>query len=73
MARLNFTKKHLSQNSKDWSKTFWSDEQKYLLFGNDGKCNLRRPNRQKFDPKYQLDTNSKAWWRKLHGVGLLQL
>ena len=55
-ARLAFAKKHISWTSKEWSKILWSDESKYLLFGNDGVTYVRRPNGEKFNPKYQLPT-----------------
>ena len=55
-ARLEFAKKHLLWTPKEWSKVLWSDESKYLLFGNDGVNYVRRPNGEKFNIKYQLPT-----------------
>lgn len=56
MARLHFAKTHQHWTSKEWSKVLWSDESKFLLFGSDGIKYVRRPDGQRFNPRYQLPT-----------------
>lgn len=55
-ARLDWAKSHLSWTTKDWEKVFFSDESKFDLFGSDGIQYVRRPEGQRFNPKYQLAT-----------------
>lgn len=55
-ARLKFAKDHLNWTSKEWSKVLWSDESKFMVFESDGIKYVRRPEGQRFNPKYQLPT-----------------
>ena len=55
-ARLGFAKKHITWTKEQWAKVLWSDESKYLLFGNDGTKYVRRPDGERFNPKYLLPT-----------------
>lgn len=56
LARVEFAKKHLKWTVQDWSKVLWSDESKFMMFGNDAPQFVRRPPCQRFHPKYQLPT-----------------
>lgn len=56
LARVAFAKKHLHWTSADWKKVLFSDESSFLLFGSDGITYVRRPESERFNPRYQLCT-----------------
>lgn len=55
-ARIEFAKKYLKWEAKDWSKVLFSDESKFMVFESDGIKYVRRPKGARYDPKYQLPT-----------------
>ena len=66
LARVAFAKKHLHWTSSDWKKVLFSDESSFLLFGSDGITYVRRPEGERFNPRYQLCTVK-------HGGGKLMM
>ena len=46
----------MSWTVKDWSKIFFSDESKFMLFSSDGIRYIRCPVGDRLNPKYQLPT-----------------
>lgn len=58
--RVKFAKEHLSwdgdEGFKKWKNILFSDESKFMLFGNDGKNFVRRPKNQAFNPLYTKKT-----------------
>lgn len=55
-ARLGFARKYERFTVADWSKVVFSDESKFVLFGNPGSQYVRRPKGSRFDKKYQQPT-----------------
>lgn len=51
-ARLVFAKNHASWSSQKWKTVLFSDESKFNLRGSDGTNTIRRPPRQRYNPKY---------------------
>lgn len=56
LARVAFAKKHQHWTSAEWRKVVFSDESSFLSFGSDGISYVRRPESERFNPRYQLAT-----------------
>ena len=65
-ARIKFAIDHISKTVNDWSKVFFSDKSKFMLFSSDGIRYVKRPVGDRLKPKYQLPTVR-------HGRGNLML
>ncbi|PIO75925.1 transposase [Teladorsagia circumcincta] len=51
-ARVEFARRHLHWTSSDCTKVLFSDESKFNLFGSDVLRYVRRPSRERFNPRY---------------------
>lgn len=58
--RITFAKLHIEwvgkEGIKKWRNILFSDESKFMLFGNDGKTTVRRPINEAFNPAYTKKT-----------------
>ena len=55
-ARLQFARSHLNWTPQQWKNILWSDESKFNLQGSDGRCYIRRPRGEKYNPRYTTAT-----------------
>lgn len=55
-ARLSFARRFQYWSKSDWQKVLWSDESKFNLFSSDGIRYVRRPQGQRYNPRYQVPT-----------------
>nr|XP_029712062.1 uncharacterized protein LOC115256979 [Aedes albopictus] len=55
-ARLNFATRFQDWSRSDWQKVLWSDERKFRLFSSGGIRYVRRPEGQRYNPRYQVPT-----------------
>ena len=51
-ARIKFPIDHTSWTINDWSKVLFSDESLFMLFSSDGIRYVRRPLKDRLNPKY---------------------
>lgn len=67
LACLKFAKEHINWTVQKWKTVLFSDESKFNLIGSDGMRRVRRPNKNRFNPKYCNKTlkfgggNIKVW------------
>lgn len=55
-SRLDFATEHLNWTYDQWKQVLWSDESKFNMFGSDGMKWVRRPNNERYNPKYTTPT-----------------
>lgn len=55
-ARIEFSMRHRHWSPEDWERVLWTDESKFCLFGSDGTRYMRRPDGQRYNPRYTEGT-----------------
>lgn len=78
--RLNYTKEHRNKSNDFWNRVVFTDESKYNLYGNDGRCRVwRKPNEEFKEknvcPTFKHGGGSVLVWGCMSatGVGNLQI